>query len=226
MPANPPVFFTPSATVSNTDPSSSAASVTASDSSVDDRLQLSTPKPDVSLGLASDAINSTLGLPEDFLLRLQTDPTIPQPFCSDPHQVPIGLRFPFLIVEAKGSNTGGNLVHAQNQAAVGGASALNILEDLHARISPAEGADVAETFPAIIFSIVTEGPTYELWVHYKTGKEYHMHCLESWRTTLPGHAELLFRSIDRIMGWGAGIFKDDIVQSVGALWRDMCAPAE
>jgi hypothetical protein len=57
---------------------------------------------------------------------------------------------------------------------------------------PAVDANVAETSPAITLSIVIESPTYELWVHYKVGKEHHMHCLASWRTTLPSSVELLF----------------------------------
>lgn len=42
----------------------------------------------------------------------------------------LGLCFPFLIVEAKSGATGGNLFQAQNQAAVSGASAINILKSL------------------------------------------------------------------------------------------------
>jgi hypothetical protein len=46
---------------------------------------------------------------------------------SDPHLTPLGLRFPFLIAEAK---TGGNLYQARNQAAVGGSTAVRIFESL------------------------------------------------------------------------------------------------
>ena len=49
---------------------------------------------------------------------------------SEPHQAQIGLRFPFLVVESKGGAAGGNMIWAQNQAAVDGACALNILGDL------------------------------------------------------------------------------------------------
>jgi hypothetical protein len=195
---------------------------------VDDKLQLSTPKPDVTVGLASDAIKNALDLPQDILLRLQTDPNNPQPFVSDPHQVRLGLRFPFLIVEAKGLNTGGNLIHAQNQAAVAAASALNMLNDLHARAALAPNLDVdpESSNLAIVFSVTTEGPTHELWVHYQAANEYHMSCLQSWRTTLPGHAELFVGSLGRIMGWGASEFKDDVVERVGALCGGICAIGE
>lgn len=86
-------------------------STMASNYSTDDTLHLSTPKLDITVGLASDCIKKALNLSQD-ILHLQTDPKNLQPFVSDPHRVPLGLRFPFLLVEAKGLNTGGNLIHA------------------------------------------------------------------------------------------------------------------
>jgi hypothetical protein len=219
-------FVSPTATPPQDDPStSSAVSTAASDYSTDENLQLSTPKPDITVGLASDCIQKALELPQDLLLHLQTNPSNPQPFVSDPHQVPLGLRFPFLIVEAKGLNTGGNLIHAQNQAAVAAASALNILRDLDALTSnPNHVAQLS--IPSIVFSLATEGPTHELWVHYRTGNEYDMSCLESWRTTLPGHSEKLVECLRRVMEWGASDFKESIVERVGALWKIICEPEE
>ena len=49
---------------------------------------------------------------------------------SDPHAADMGIRFPFLVVEAKGLSLDGSLVSAQNQAAISGASMLAILKDL------------------------------------------------------------------------------------------------
>ncbi|KAF2850639.1 hypothetical protein T440DRAFT_554817 [Plenodomus tracheiphilus IPT5] len=156
-------FPSPTATPSQDDLStSSVVSTTTSDYSTDDDLHLSTPKPDITVGLASDCITKALNLSQDILLHLQTDPNNAQPFVSDPHQVPLGLRFPFLIVEAKGLNTGSNLIHAQNQAAVAAASALNILSDLDALI-PNLNVDAEFSIPSILFSLATEGPTHELW---------------------------------------------------------------
>ena len=45
---------------------------------------------------------------------------------SEPHQAQIGL----LVVESKGGAAGENMIWAQNQAAVDGACALNVLGDL------------------------------------------------------------------------------------------------
>lgn len=41
----------------------------------------------------------------------------------------MGMRFPFLIVEAKGLRLNESLISAQNQAAIGGVSMLRILKD-------------------------------------------------------------------------------------------------
>lgn len=192
-------------------------------------FQLSTPKPNITVGLESTWISQALNLDQDILLHLQTGIDSKQPFLSDPHQVPLGLRFPFLVVEAKGLNTGSNLLHAQNQAAVAAASALNILSELD-ELASDPGVDFdanAEiSMPNIIFSLTTEGPTHELWVHYRTEDNYHMSCLQSWRTTLPGHSEELIQYLARVMEWGAGDFKDSVLTQVQRLWRNMCEQSE
>ncbi|KAF1841363.1 uncharacterized protein K460DRAFT_397607 [Cucurbitaria berberidis CBS 394.84] len=216
---------TPTARPFQDDPSaSSAVSTTTSDYSTystNSEIHLSTPKPDITVGLESEAIRNAADLSHDILLHLQTG--LNNPFISDPHQVPLGLRFPFLIVEAKGLNTGSNLIHAQNQAAVAAASAFNILSDLDALI-PIPEVDVESPTPTIIFSLITEGPTHELWVHYQTADKYDMSCLQSWRTTLPGHSEKLVECLGRVMEWGAGDFRNGIVDKVGALWKSMFVP--
>lgn len=63
---------------------------------------------------------------ETLLQDLQETSTL----ISDPHVTPLGLRFPFLIIEAKTAATGGNLYQAQNQVAVSGSAALKIFEAL------------------------------------------------------------------------------------------------
>ncbi|KAL5118383.1 hypothetical protein ACEQ8H_003732 [Pleosporales sp. CAS-2024a] len=216
-------FTTPTTTRSQNDRSSSAASVTASDFTEDDPLQLSTPKPDITVGLASNAIQKALNLPYDVLLWLQSHPDNPTPFVSDPHQVPVGLRFPVLVVESKGMNTGANLIHAQNQAAVSAASALNILCELDARAAPKSRSNDEVDQPAIVFSIATEGPTHEIWVHYKVADKYHMACLQSCRTTLSGHTETFVRSLAQIMRWAATEFQTKIVKKVDQLWMGLLA---
>ena len=91
------------------------------------------------------------------------------------------MRFLFVIIEAKGLTTDGNLIGAQNQAAGAGACAIGLLTSLAAQ-------DPDANAPRIIFSCTTEGAIHELWVHYQTEDEdrnslQHMTCLGAWRTT-------------------------------------------
>jgi hypothetical protein len=104
------------------------------------------------------------------LMLLQDDCRV----LSEPHKAQIGLRFPFLVVESKGGAAGGrNMIWAQNQAAVDGACALNILGDLQGVVTrivprPDYGQDAqgntneeqgeGDKPPAVLFSVTTEDP--------------------------------------------------------------------
>jgi hypothetical protein len=94
----------------------------------------------------------------------------------------MGIRFPFLIVEAKSLSLNGSLISAQNQAAISGASMLRILKDLSYQAACSAKTDLNSGFQtldsgftslstmpvglhstlALCFSIVTEGPVHEL----------------------------------------------------------------
>ncbi|KAI2709290.1 hypothetical protein CBS147332_6349 [Penicillium roqueforti] len=84
-------------------------------------FKLKTPRPDICVGLSDESLVNDLepkkgrSAARSFLLDLQDTTSL----VSDPHVTPLGLRFPFLIVEAKAGSTGGNLYQAQNQAAFG-----------------------------------------------------------------------------------------------------------
>jgi hypothetical protein len=108
-------------------------------------------------------------------------------------------------------------------AIVVAASALNILKSVDNRITSA--ADIAETSPWVIFSAVINGLTHASWVHYNTGSEYHMYCLESCRTTLPGDGEQFAESLDGYEG-GEQATSDEALQRVGTLRTSMCAPGK
>jgi hypothetical protein len=127
---------------------------------------LLTPKPDITLGLAHTCFTP---LQRTVLMLLPDDCRV----LSEPHQAQIGLRFPFLVVESKGGAAGGNMIWVQNQAAVDGACALNILGDLqgvvtwivsrpdydqdaHGNTNEEQGE--GDKPPAVLFSVTTEGP--------------------------------------------------------------------
>ena len=165
-----------------------------------------------------------------FLLDLQDTTSL----VSDPHVTPLGLRFPFLIVEAKAGSTGGNLYQAQNQAAVGGSTALQILRNLSELKSAqnldweSQGSSQAsigpiETLPDLIshmvFSVTTEGPIHELWLHFRRPSEedFFMVCIGAWRTTVKDDTLNLLRYLWAVLRWGNGEFRDSIVDALGAL---------
>jgi hypothetical protein len=200
----------------------SVASTTSTEAA--DPYHISTPKPDITIGLAHAAF-----VPQH--QRRLIDHQASGSILSDPHAADMGIRFPFLIVEAKGLSLNGSLISAQNQAAVSGASMLKILKDLsyqavcNASMDPDSGfqtldlgstsssptsAELQSTL-ALCFSIVTEGPVHELWVHFEHEGAFHMECLQSWRTTRERDARELVHFLARIMEWGKGSLKDCIV---------------
>jgi hypothetical protein len=184
-----------------------------------------TPKPDITIGLAHNAF-------EQRHQRRLVDQQVSRLILSDPHAANMGIRFPFLIVEAKGLGLSGSLVSAQNQAAVGGASMLRILKDLSYQAACNTSMDPTcesqtldsrlmssstttaglQSNLALCSSIVTEGTAYELWVRFEHEGAFHMEQVRSWRTTREHEAQGLVHSLARIMEWGRGSFIDFIVQ--------------
>ncbi|KAJ5051180.1 hypothetical protein J3E72DRAFT_204632 [Bipolaris maydis] len=182
-------------------------------------FHIRTPKPDITVGLADEAFT-----PQQQLLL--TYHQAKKSILSEPHAAEMGIRFPFMIAETKGWSEKGTLMSAQNQAAVGGACMLKILKDLTDYAARGIGlhpkqesppTTPEELFPtlAICFSVVSEGPIHELWVHFEREDEFHMHNLNAWRTTKRSHAEEFVNCLGRIIEWGKGDFKQGIVQKLG-----------
>lgn len=155
-----------------------------------------------------------------FLVDLQETSSL----ISDPHVTPLGLRFPFLVVEAKAAATGGNLYQAQNQAAVGGSAALQILKNLSDLQDMDEGQGTTEDSTAVAqdspnaklrlaFSVTTEGPIHELWLHFQKPREedFYMVCLGAWRTTLKESSMNFLQHLLAVLRWGNGGLKDNII---------------
>ncbi|UCK57514.1 hypothetical protein AFCA_000434 [Aspergillus flavus] len=193
-------------------------------------FKLKDPWPDICVGLSDDSLADALRSTKDryitqsLLLDMQDISTL----ISDPHVTPLGLRFPFLIVEAKAGATGWNLYQAQNQAAVGGSTALLILkglsglrdgqdlneenyDDVEASNEPGQASPNIEL--NIVFSITTEGPVHESWIHFREPKEedFCMVCIGTWRTTLKDGSPNFLRHLSAILRGGNGEFKDQII---------------
>lgn len=176
-------------------------------------LRLKDPRPDICVGFSDSELENALVVTkgkdgaETFLQDLQENSIL----ISDPHCTPLGLRFPFFMVEARAAATGGNLYQAQNQVAVSGSTALkifNALSDLH---DPQDRELFAK--PRLAFSVTSEGPIHELWLHFQRAEEvkFYMVCLGSWRTTLEDGALELVRHISAVLRWGMEHLKDDII---------------
>lgn len=104
---------------------------------------------------------------------------------------------------------------AQNQAAVGGACALNILRRLELSVLSMRQTPGSSSTPRqIVFSIVTEGPIHELWVHFQVDDAYHMTLLRIWRTTFPKEAKELVLAVAKILGWGVSNLRDAILEKL------------
>jgi hypothetical protein len=167
---------------------------------------ITTPKPDITVGISLDAF----GPKHTAVLNYwQVNKVV----LSDPHAIQGDMRFPFLIIEAKGLATNGNLIGAQNQAAGGGTCAIRLLESL--AVQDPAGVSGA---PRIVFSLTTEGAIHELWVHYRgvgdddETSKMHMTCLGAWRTTLHRHAHEFVAVLAIVLGWGVDEFHPQIKQ--------------
>ncbi|KAH8725165.1 hypothetical protein GQ44DRAFT_616534 [Phaeosphaeriaceae sp. PMI808] len=190
-------------------PTETSETTTAASLLEDDSADaLKNSKPDISIGFDRDGFSE---LHRRLLAELQYEGQL----LSEPHAPQLGLHFPFLIVEAKGLTTSGSMIGAENQAAVAGACAINILHALAGLASdPSLDNTAALEPPCVIFSIATEGPNHELCFHFRTKGEYHMTVHRIWRPTLQQDCEEFIFALARIMYWGAEVLNKAIVASL------------
>ncbi|KAL4935258.1 hypothetical protein BDV06DRAFT_234484 [Aspergillus oleicola] len=186
-------------------------------------FKLKDPRPDIYVGLLDESIiialepRKGLNAARSFLLDLQDTSSL----ISDPHVTPLGLRFPFLIVEAKAAATGGNLYQAQNQAAVSSSTALQILKNMsdlnqESQEEIEKGNQPEQGFnQKLAFSVTTEGPIHELWLHFRTSNEdFYMACVGAWRITLKDGSMDLLRHLFAVLRWGDAEFRNTIVSTL------------
>lgn len=136
-----------------------------------DLFLIKTPRPDISIGLRnavlvkalqSEGLNkleakNLLEKLQDIKARNCSEPAL----CSKPTPRALDIRFPFLPVESKAYATGNPVFDAQNQAAVSGACALNILHNLDKLARSADSGSPSD-YQFMVFSVCTEGPYHEL----------------------------------------------------------------
>ncbi|GLA13316.1 hypothetical protein AnigIFM62618_010303 [Aspergillus niger] len=200
-------------------PNRQAPASTASGQTPMTPFLLKTPRPDICVGIADDSLTDALRSRQVANAKyLLNDLQEFRSLISDPGVTPLYLRFPFCLVEAKSGATGGNLYQAQNQAAVGGASAIEMLKQLY---KACEMPLITAPGQLLTFSATTEGPACELWAHFwdEVDGSYCMANIDVWRTT---HKERAFDFVTRlssILNWGSSTFQDSIVEKLICLSR-------
>ena len=190
-----------------------------------DNSSVKTPRPDITMGFHHSVVAGklrALGLGEldadEFLEELQYN----QDLCSSPTQPALRIRFPSMVVEGKSYSTGKTIYEAQNQAAVSGSCMLNLqhqLADLTERVSPGSH----QSKEPLAFSICTEGPIMELWVHYTTtvqgARIYNMNLLDICHASCPKLVRQFFMAVEGVMRWASSELLDDIAKQLDLIWR-------
>ncbi|KAA6406610.1 MAG: hypothetical protein FRX48_09542 [Lasallia pustulata] len=186
---------------------------------------LKTPCPDITMGLRHPTMVNTLvakGISEDqadgFLKFLQEQHRL----CSSPSQQGVPIRFPVLVVEGKSYSTSKFVFEAQNQAAVSGSCMINMqlqLDELFESFAPGPYTKKAP----LAFSICTEGPHIELWVHYTTStngrRNYNMSILKTCHALLLAGVVDFLVVVDKVLSWASSEFADDVAELLASVER-------
>ena len=179
-----------------------------------------TPCPAFTIGLRHSTISNALikrGLSkfkaDDFLKALQHE----RKLYSDPTQNFLNVRFPILVIEGKAYATEKSVFKAQNQAAVSRCCMVNLrqqLTDLFEGVFPNLGGRKTH----FAFSICTEGPQIEFWVHYAlTEDNVRSHYMNIFRTcygSLQGGLEDFLMDVERLMKWTKDEFLEEVADQL------------
>ena len=177
---------------------------------------IKTPRPNFTIGLRHSVIANALmerGLSkfeaEEFLEFLQSE----RKLCLDPTQNFLDVRFPVLVIEGKAYATEETIFEAQNQAAVSGSCMVNLrqqLTDVSYRVFP----NPEDRKTHLAFSICTEGPQIEFWVHYALSEDqvrsHYMNVFRICHGSLQGGLEDFLMDVERLMEWT----KDEMLNEI------------
>ncbi|KAL8884547.1 MAG: hypothetical protein Q9192_006820 [Flavoplaca navasiana] len=194
-----------------------------------DISMVKTPRPDITIGLRDTTVIEKLkdkGLraleASDFLKALQNQ----QALYSNPLQPAYPLRFPPLVVEGKSYSTGRPVFEAQNQAAVSGSCMTNLQHKL-TELTERTSSKSHPSKDPLAFSICTEGPMMQLWVHYTTlidgERMYNMNilriCHASTQPFLQEGIKEFFKAVYGVMQWSTLDFLDGLVEQLDMVWK-------
>lgn len=212
--------LTPDASRSSMPPRTAPSPVTLPQSRQDGAVK--TPRPDFTIGLRHSTVASALikrGLSKykaDNLLKfLQREDKL----CSDPTQNFLNVRFPILVIEGKAYATGKTVFEAENQAAVSGSCMTNLQRQLSGLFKAVFPSSERTINPEggktpLAFSICTQGPIIEFWVHYFVLEEdmcmHHMNLLKLCYGSLADGLEDFFILLERLISW----YKTDFLEEI------------
>ena len=207
-----------------------------------DRSPTKNPCPDISMGIQLTSLVTALSSQDPikvkarkFLTWLQNEMTQHEPDgllapMLNPVPAPraLDLTFPFAVVEGKAYSTGRQIFKAENQAAVSAACGLKIQLDLNHLVDG--GETVSDVIPAssntsalLFFSICTQGPIHELWVHWTISEDgvrtFQSKLLESCNALLLAQAEDFMARVNNVVVWGTGVFMKSVVERLQKVAR-------
>lgn len=208
-----------------------------------DRSPIKTPRPDLSIGtdlmalisaLSSQDLNKVkarafLDWLQNEMVQHESDGPLEPMLILVPALRALDLAFPFAVVEGKAYSTGKQIFEAENQAAVAGACGLKIQIDLdnlvdHATTSSGAPPTSSKIDPPLFFSITTQGPIHELWVHWTIVEEdvrvFESKLVESCNALLLERGEDFVVKLNNVAVWGTGPFLDSVVKRLGMIARE------
>jgi len=132
----------------------------------------------------------------------------------------LDLAFPFAVVEGKAYSTGKQIFEAENQAAVSGACGLKIQLDLDDLVDHATTLPTSSNAePPLFFSITTQGPIHELWVHWTVVEDgvrmFNSKLLDSCNALLLERGKEFIVRLNNVCSWGTGPFIKSVVERLG-----------
>ncbi|KAH0841209.1 hypothetical protein FOPE_06366 [Fonsecaea pedrosoi] len=186
---------------------------------------IKTPRPDVTIGFDNSVVSAELrklGLGEadaDDLLKVLQDQ---EDLYSDPTQSRLHTRFPSFVIEGKSYATGKNLYEAQNQAAVSGCMMLVIQHQLH-ELNKLVSSGTHQGKEPLAFSLCSEGPVMELWVHYTTSTQdmrtYNMHLLKICHASCRETVGPFVAAVAAVLMWANSELLVDITKLLHSVWK-------
>ena len=146
----------------------------------------------------------------------------------NPLKTYISMCFPPMVVEVKSYLNGKSVYEGQNQAAVSGAY-MTDLQHKFAKFTGSTGHGSRQSKEPLAFSICTEGPVLQLWVHYITMKDdvckYKTNILKICHASsfppLREGVQEFFKAVDGVMSWASSDFLDEIAAHLDLL-RKYC----